>query len=91
MQRVLLPNARRAVWFRAEVMQSCAGQPGTTGQPAEQCVPADRCARAIVRFLTVILVRLRPAERNRWTAAINLAFDFLLQLRSFRQSLSWGV
>ena len=56
---VVPPDARRAAWFRAEVMRSCGRQKGTRDQRAEHAHAADRFAREIIRFLTVAVVRSR--------------------------------
>ena len=55
---------------------------------AQQRVAADG-ARSL--FCKIAPSVAPPLNAGRWTAAINLAFRFLIQLRSFRQSLSWGV
>jgi len=56
---VVLPNARRAAWFRAGVGRVGWRHAQDGGQPAEPIVAADRCAREIVRFLTSLLRRAR--------------------------------
>jgi len=56
---VVPPNARRARWFRADVVRACGWQPRTAGQRAEHAHAADRFARKIVGFLALCAVRSR--------------------------------
>ncbi len=59
MQRVVLPNARRAVWFA-----HATGAIERHSPAAQPAVPADRFAREIEGILAGCMVRLRRLNGN---------------------------
>jgi len=73
---VVLPNARRAAWFRAGVGRVGWRHAHDGGQPAEPIVAADRFAHKIVRFLTHALRCACGAELHRSAAAKHIASHY---------------